>query len=175
MLDQARVSVEEIVRVLVDPGKKTAIVHTRIDDRRFAGVSAKRRKMGLEIVDGYLLGEAVSKPDVVAALLADRDDAPAAAPFYRALEAVGARAADEAFLALRLVLAGRTADDAAVKRLRALASVARAARTGDAAGLAALRKREREQLVGLPDVDGPALAEAARAAYRRELEPSGDA
>jgi hypothetical protein len=131
--------------------------------------------MGLEIVDGYLLGEAVSKPDVVAALLADRADAPAAAPFYRALEAVGARAADEAFLALRLVLAGRTADDAAVKRLRALASVARAARTGDAAGLAALRKRERAQLAGLPDVDGPALAEAATAAYRRELEPSGDA
>jgi hypothetical protein len=175
MLDQARVSVEEIVRVLVDPGEEAAIVHTRIDDRRFAGVSAKRRRMGLEIVDGYLLGEAVSKPDVVAALLADRDDAPAAAPFYRALEAVGARAADEAFLALRLVLAGRTADDAAVKRLRALASVARAARTGDAAGLAALRRREREQLVDLPAVDGPALAEAARAAYRRELEPSGDA
>jgi hypothetical protein len=131
--------------------------------------------MGLEIVDGYLLGEAVSKPDVVAALLADRAEAPAAAPFYRALEAVGARAADEAFLALRLVLAGRTADDAAVKRLRALAGVARAARTGDAAGLAALRKREREQLVGLPDVEGSALAEAAKAAYRRELEPSGDA
>ena len=131
--------------------------------------------MGLEIVDGYLLGEAVSKPDVVAALLADRADAPAAAPRYRALEAVGARAADEAFVALRRVLAGRTADDTAVKRLRALASVARAARTGDAAGLAALRKREREQLTGLPDVEGPALAEAAKAAYHRELEPSGHA
>ena len=125
--------------------------------------------MGLDVVDRYLLGEAVSKPDVVAAFLAHRSDLPAAAPFYRALEAVGARAADEAFVALRLIVAGRTADDAAVRRLRAVAGVARAARTGDASGLAILRTRERESLADLPDVSGSALEEAACDAYRREL------
>ena len=125
--------------------------------------------MGWEIVDGYLLGEAVSKPDALAALLADRADVPAAAPFYRALEAVGARAADEAFLALRLVLAGRTADDLAVKRLRAVANVARAARTGDLAGLALLRKREAATFSAFGDLSGDALVDAARAAYLREL------
>ncbi len=127
--------------------------------------------MGFEVVDGYLLGEAVSKPDVVAALLRERSDVPAAAPFYRALEAVGARAADEAFLALRLVLAGKTPDDDRVKRLRAFAGVARAARTGDRAGLAALRKREAATLGDLID-DQPAggsLHDRAQAAYFAEL------
>ena len=127
--------------------------------------------MGFEVVDGYLLGEAVSKPDVVAALLGERSGVPAAAPFYRALEAVGARAADEAFLALRLVLAGKAPDDDRVKRLRAFAGVARAARTGDRAGLATLRKREPATLGNLID-DGPggeALHERAKAAYFDEL------
>ncbi|MBD5635554.1 MAG: hypothetical protein IAI49_13845, partial [Candidatus Eremiobacteraeota bacterium] len=86
--------------------------------------------MGFELIDGYLLGEPVSKPAVVESLLSQRSDAPAAAPFYRALEAVGARAADEAFIALRLVLAGHAPEDEAVRRVRALAGVARAARTG---------------------------------------------
>jgi hypothetical protein len=126
--------------------------------------------MGFEVVDGYLLGDAVSKPSVVAAVLADRSDAPAAAPFYRALEAVGARAADEAFIALRLVLAGRDADDAAVRRLRAVAGFARALRTGDRAGLAALRKRERAALGDLAnEPESNSLLAMARAAYFREL------
>ncbi len=127
--------------------------------------------MGFEVVDGYLLGEAVSKPDVVAALLRERSDVPAAAPFYRALEAVGARAADEAFLALRLVLAGKAPDDERVRRLRAIAGVARAARTGDRAGLAALRKREPATLGDLMDDEraGESLHERARAAYFDEL------
>lgn len=127
--------------------------------------------MGFEVVDGYLLGEAVSKPDAVAALLRERSDVPAAAPFYRALEAVGARAADEAFLALRLVLAGKAPDDERVRRLRAIAGVARAARTGDRAGLAALRKREPATLGDLMDDEraGGSLHERARAAYFDEL------
>jgi hypothetical protein len=126
--------------------------------------------MGFEVVDGYLLGDAVSKPSVVAAVLADRSDAPAAAPFYRALEAVGARAADEAFIALRLVLAGRDADEAAVRRLRAVAGFARALRTGDRAGLAALRKRERAALGDLAnEPESNSLLAMARAAYFREL------
>jgi hypothetical protein len=126
--------------------------------------------MGFEVVDGYLLGDAVSKPSAVAAVLANRSDAPAAAPFYRALEAVGARAADEAFIALRLVLAGRDADDAAVRRLRAVAGFARALRTGDRAGIAALRKRERAALGDLAnEPESNSLLEMARAAYFREL------
>ncbi len=130
--------------------------------------------MGFEIVDRYLLGDPVSKPDVVAALLAERSANPAAAPFYRALEAVGARAADEAFVALRLVLAGREPQDEAVRRLRALAAVARACATGDRAGLAAVFKRDRAQVAGLPappaaSGDLAALGEAARAAYATAL------
>jgi hypothetical protein len=127
--------------------------------------------MGFEVVDGYLLGDAISKPAAVTALLAERSGIPAAAPFYRALEAVGARAADEALIALRLVLAGHAAEDAAVKRLRAFAGIARAARTGDRAGIEALRKRERATLGDIADErDERALGERARSAYFRELE-----
>jgi hypothetical protein len=87
--------------------------------------------MGFACVDGYLLGETFSKEDAVAEFLAERSADPAAAPFYRALEAVGARAADEALIALRLVLAKREPSDAAVKRLRALATAARNTRGQD--------------------------------------------
>jgi hypothetical protein len=99
--------------------------------------------MGFARVDGYLLGDPISKADAVAEFLANRSPDPAAAPFYRALEAVGARAADEALIALRLVLAKREPNDAGVKRLRALAAAARAATGSD--------------------------RDAARAAYAREL------
>jgi hypothetical protein len=127
--------------------------------------------VGFEIVDGYLLGDPVSKPDVVAALLAERSADPAAAPFYRALEAVGARAADEAFVALRLVLAGKPPADESVRRVRALAAVARACATGDRAGLAAVLRRDRPQLADLPEAAEPAaLGAAARAAYARSFE-----
>ena len=135
---------------------------------------AKRILVGFEIVDRYLLGDPVSKPDVVAALLAERSPEPAAEPFYRALEAVGARAADEAFVALRLVLAGRPPSDDGVRRVRALAAVARACATGDRAGLAAVLKRDRAELAGLPAApaaggDLALLGAAARAAYARSL------
>lgn len=81
-----------------------------------------------EMIDGYLLGDPVSKAAAVSALLAERRDIPAAAPFYRALEAVGARAADEALIALRLVLAGKAPEDDRVRRLRALVADARRAK-----------------------------------------------
>jgi hypothetical protein len=131
--------------------------------------------MAFELVDRYLLGEPVSKPEVVAAILADRSPQPAAEPFYRAFEAVGARAADEAFIALRLIVAGKSSDDASVRRLRALASVARAGRAGDPAGLAAALKRDRSVLADLPytlpSAPGASdeLVAAAVAAYRKEL------
>jgi len=131
--------------------------------------------MGFEVVDGYLLGDPVSKAEVVAALLADRSDDPAAAPFYRALESVGVRAADEAFVALRLVLAGRPLDDGAVRRVRAFSGVARACVRGDRVALAGLLGRERATLGELAPEQGVAdltvLGAAADAAYRAALQP----
>jgi hypothetical protein len=128
--------------------------------------------VGFEVIDGYLLGAPVSKPDVLSALLAERSPDPAAAPFYRALEAVGAQAADEALLALRLVLAGKAPSDDAVRRLRALAGIARACANGDRGGVAALVKKDPRSLGPLGAMqpgDLTQLGEAARAAYFSEL------
>jgi hypothetical protein len=84
-------------------------------------------------IDGYLLDGRPTKGEAIAAALADRSDDPKAQPFYRALAAVGERAADEALIALRLVLAGKPADDVSVVRLRA---AVRASKGGDAAARA---------------------------------------
>ena len=81
--------------------------------------------MTFDSLDNYLLAGSGSKGEVIASLLAERSDDPQAAPFYRALEAVGPRVADEALIALRLVLAGKVVDDAAVKRARDLVKRAR--------------------------------------------------
>jgi hypothetical protein len=83
----------------------------------------------LHPLDGYLLDDAPNKKDAIAAVLRVRSADPRAQPFYRALESVGARAADEALLALRLVLAGKAPDDEAVRSLREARAQARA---GDA-------------------------------------------
>jgi hypothetical protein len=126
--------------------------------------------MDFTLVDGYLLGEPTSKAKAIAALLADRSPAPAAAPFYRALEAVGVRAADEALIALRIVLAGNAPSDERVRRLRALSGMARAARNGDQRALDTLLRRDAEALAGLnAPGDLAATAAAARAAYASEL------
>jgi hypothetical protein len=124
------------------------------------------------LIDRYLLGEPVSKPDVVVALLANRTTAPEAAAFYRAFEAIGAQAADEAFVALRLVLAGRRPDDASVRRLRALGRVARACAMGDRAGLRTVLERDRALLDDVPhEPEAPftTVGAAARAAYASEV------
>ena len=87
--------------------------------------------MTLHPLDGYLLDGTPSKADAIAAALRDRSPDPHAQPFYRALERVGTRAADEALLALRLVLGGKTPADEAIIAARD----ARArARSGDAEG-----------------------------------------
>lgn len=127
--------------------------------------------MAQALIDRYLLGDPVSKPDVVASLLANRTAAPAAAAFYRAFEAIGARAADEAFVALRLVLAGREPGDAAVRRLRALGRVARACANGDRAGVRNALERDRALLADLPQGEPvfATLGAAARRAYALEL------
>lgn len=131
--------------------------------------------MAFEIVDRYLLGEPVSKPAAIEALLSPRSNDPAAAPFYRALEAVGPRAADEALIALRLVLAGRKPDDAAVRRLRALGAIARACAVNDRTGLQRTLKKDAGVLQDFADPANPPemtrLRERARAAFARELAP----
>ena len=125
--------------------------------------------MGFASVDGYLLGDPISKGAAVAELLADRSDDPAAAPFYRALDAVGVRAADEAFIALRLVLAKRTPDDDSVRRVRALAGIARACAQNDPKSVAKIRQRDSEALADLASEGPETLGSAARAAFAREL------
>jgi hypothetical protein len=99
---------------------------------------------GAGAIDGYLLGGDPPKARAIEAVLKARSSDPKAAPFYRAFEAVGARAADEALIALRLILAGLETDDAAVAKLRALVKTARA---------------------------GGAPADEARAAYAAMLNP----
>jgi hypothetical protein len=81
-------------------------------------------------LDGYLLDGRPGKDEAVAAVLADRSPIAAAQPFYRALEALGSKVADEALMALRLALAGSTIDDDGVRLLRDQLA---AARRGDAA------------------------------------------
>jgi hypothetical protein len=139
----------------------------------------------LDLLDRYLLGEPVSKPVVVARVLAERSPLPEAAPFYRALDAVGTRAADEALIALRLVLAGRPPSDDAVRKLRALGALARAAAENDAAAVQTLVRKNGANLDLPPPFDElrvtggndatskgdwALLAAAVRAAYLRSLD-----
>ncbi|MBV9277015.1 MAG: hypothetical protein JOZ97_02150, partial [Candidatus Eremiobacteraeota bacterium] len=67
-----------------------------------------------------------SKASVVQALLQHPSDEPAAAPFYRALRQIGPRAADEALIALRIVLAGKQPSDEKVRAIRHLVQRSRA-------------------------------------------------
>lgn len=129
----------------------------------------------LALLDRYLLGEPVSKPVVISSVLAERSPLPAAAPFYRALEAVGTRAADEALIALRLVLAGREPSDEAVRSLRALGALARASAQNDAAAIASILSKDGAALdleppKVTPKGDGASFGAAVRAAYARALE-----
>jgi hypothetical protein len=86
--------------------------------------------MDFELLDAYLLDAAFSKSEVVRRLLETPPRAPGASPFYEGMRRLGARTPDLALIALRLVLAGRTADDATVTQLRDLVT---RARSGDAA------------------------------------------
>ena len=74
--------------------------------------------MDFELIDRYLLDGKPAKADVVAALLASPSDLPAARPFYEGMKMLGARTPDLTLIALRLVLGGRKADDAAVVQIR---------------------------------------------------------
>jgi hypothetical protein len=92
--------------------------------------------MDFELLDGYLLDGTPPKAQVVRRLLETRPRVDAAAAFYEGLSRLGARTPDLALIALRLVLAGATADDATVTAARDL--VARC-RTGDAGARASYR------------------------------------
>lgn len=96
--------------------------------------------MNFESLDGYLLDGVPSKAEVVRSLLEARPPAAGAAPFYEGLQRLGARTPDLALIALRLVLAGRHADDDAVIRLR---DVVGRARAGDAAAREEYRALDR--------------------------------
>ena len=85
--------------------------------------------MNFELLDGYLLDGAPSKSEVVRALLQTWPRAEGVGAFYEGMERLGARTPDLALIALRLVLAGRSADDASVVWLR---DVVARARAGDA-------------------------------------------
>ena len=83
---------------------------------------------------------------------------------------MGARAADEALVALRLALAGLPASDDNVRRLRGLAAVARAAASGDRAALDAALARDRAALADLTALDDLEAAGArAREGYAEAL------
>jgi hypothetical protein len=86
-----------------------------------------------ELLDRYLLTGAGDKGALVATLLAQRSPNEAAAPLYRALEAIGDRTPDEALIALRIAIAGRRPDDEHVLTLRAIVHDARAVRDNPAA------------------------------------------
>jgi hypothetical protein len=120
--------------------------------------------MEFHAIDGYLLDGRPAKSEAIAAALRDRVPTDAALPFYRAFEAVGERAADEALIALRLVIAGKPPDDDAVRRLRGLAALARHADRAAQAQAFAKAGGTLSDLSALQD-DPPALAAAARAAY----------
>src|SRR5581483_12493736 len=91
-----------------------------------ASATANFIPVNFPLLDRYLLEGKPSKEEVVAALLQSRPGASGAAPFYEGLKILGARTPDLSLMALRLVLAGKKADDAAVKRFRSIVERARA-------------------------------------------------
>lgn len=82
--------------------------------------------MAAATIDSYLLDGEPSKARVVEDILRSRSGEPRAQPFYRAFEAIGPRAADEALIALRLVLAGIPPEDEHIHRVRDLVKMVRA-------------------------------------------------
>lgn len=97
--------------------------------------------MEFPLLDRYLLEGVPSKEEVVNALLRERPDAPGAAAFYEGIARLGSRTPDLSLMALRLVLAGKKADDAAVKRLRKIVEQARS-KDGAAADAALAYRKE---------------------------------
>lgn len=82
--------------------------------------------MDFNLLDRYLLEGAPPKAQVVKDLLKKRADMPGTAAFYQGIQMLGPKTPDLTLIALRLVLAGKPADDVRVVRLRHLVDRARA-------------------------------------------------
>jgi hypothetical protein len=82
--------------------------------------------MKFDSLDRYLLEEQPSKAQVVKELLKERADVPGAAAFYQGIQMLGPKTPDLTLIALRLVLAGKKADDSTVVRVRRIVERARA-------------------------------------------------
>lgn len=82
--------------------------------------------MDFNLLDRYLLEGVPAKAQVVKDLLKRRVDVPGSAPFYEGIRMLGSKTPDLTLIALRLVLAGKPADDVHVVRLRHLSERARA-------------------------------------------------
>lgn len=82
--------------------------------------------MDFHLLDRYLLEGVPSKAEVVKDLLKKRSGAPGTAAFYQGIQMLGSKTPDLTLIALRLVLAGKPADDVRVVRLRDLMQRARA-------------------------------------------------
>ena len=76
--------------------------------------------MNFDFLDRYLLDGSDAKATIVKQILDRRSAVPGAAPFYQGIRMLGAKTPDLTLIALRLVLAGKTADDESVVRLRKL-------------------------------------------------------
>jgi hypothetical protein len=96
--------------------------------------------MQFDFLDGYLLDGVPPKAQVVKRLLADRADVSGAAAFYEGMRMLGPKTPDLALIALRLVLAGKTADDARVVRLRQIVDRVRAKGSDRQGAIAEYRK-----------------------------------
>ena len=88
--------------------------------------------MEFELLDRYLLEATPAKADVIKALLTQRSGVAAAQPFYEGMRMLGARTPDLTLYALRLVLAGKKADDENVVALRDLAERVRSGQDASA-------------------------------------------
>ncbi len=78
-----------------------------------------------ELLDRYLLDGSPEKAEVVRALLEAREGGPSAQPFYDGMRLLGPRTPELSLIALRLVLAGKKAQDASVVHLRGIVERAR--------------------------------------------------
>lgn len=82
--------------------------------------------MDFDLLDRYLLEETPSKAQVVKELLKNPPEVPGTAAFYQGIRMLGPKTPDLTLIALRLILAGKPADDVHVVRLRQLIDRARA-------------------------------------------------
>ena len=83
------------------------------------------------LIDAYLLGERSDRERVFSQLTTLQSEKEAALPILRAIALIGARAADESLMALRLALGTSPTSDKAIREIRsALADLSK----GNASG-----------------------------------------